>query len=79
MRQEGMLLTCDRCGVQTMLVKRREHEKDGGFTRWNTYDDEPEGWYIDTSYGRKSDICPCCSDKYKKLISDFYMSSKKED
>ena len=44
MRQEGLLLTCDRCGKQIMLTEKLQHNTDGGFTKNFSYSDEPEDW-----------------------------------
>lgn len=68
MRQEGLLLTCDRCGKQIMLTEKIEHDTDGSFTRNITYSDEPEDW---TKHEGK-DICDECEKCYSQMMERFY-------
>ena len=68
MRQEGLLLTCDRCGKQIMLTEKLQHNTDGGFTRNITYSDEPEDW----AKHEGKDICDECNKDYEKMIDKFY-------
>ena len=64
----GKLVTCDRCGAQVFLKCTDENERDGGYTRWNTFEDFPEGWNYHSSVGR---LCPDCNRKYEDMISEF--------
>ena len=68
MRQEGLLLTCDRCGKQIMLTEKLQHNTDGGFTKNFSYSDEPEDW----AKHEGKDICDECNKDYEKMIDKFY-------
>ena len=68
MRQEGLLLTCDRCGKQIMLTEKLQHNTDGGFTKNFSYSDEPE----DRAKHEGKDICDECNKDYEKMIDKFY-------
>lgn len=65
---KGKLCTCDRCGAQVFLKCTGENERDGGYTRWNTFEDYPEGWEYHSEVGR---LCPDCNRKYEDMISEF--------
>jgi hypothetical protein len=64
----GKLVTCDRCGKQVFLKCVGEGEADGGFTRWNKFENFPEGWEYHCEVGR---LCPDCNGKYKNLVNTF--------
>ena len=68
MRQQGLLLTCDRCGKQIMLTEKIEHNTDGGFSRSVTYSDEPDDW---TKHEGK-DLCDEYNKYYEMMIEKFY-------
>ena len=67
-RVNGQLVTCDRCKKQIFRKTTREGETDGGFTRWNKFEDFPEGWSFPYKLG---DLCPDCTKKWNDLESDF--------
>lgn len=66
---KGILKTCDRCGETIFLKTIGDGEADGGFTRWNKFEEAPEGW------GQRRDIwvtlCPKCNEEYTKLLKWF--------
>lgn len=62
---KGKLCSCDLCGRQIFLKCTGEGERDGGFTRWNTFEPYPEGWSYETPIGR---MCPYCNAEYNRLI-----------
>lgn len=64
----GKLVTCDRCDKQVFLKCVGEGETDGGYTRWNKFEDFPEGWEYYFEVGR---LCPDCNEKYKMLVNTF--------
>ena len=65
----GKILRCDRCGKEIFLKATGEGEADGGFTRWNKFEEAPEGWeYYTEVHG---DLCPNCSAKLEKILEDF--------
>lgn len=64
----GKLQSCDRCGETVFLKVIGEGEADGGFTRWNKFEEAPEGWERRFEVGL---LCPKCSEEYKKLLERF--------
>jgi hypothetical protein len=70
---KGKLIICDRCGETAFLKCTGEGERDGGYTRWNTFENEPDGWDVHTGVGR---LCPACNREYTQLIATFKNKSK---
>lgn len=66
---KGMLKTCDRCGETVFLKVIADGVTDGGYTRWNRFEDAPEGW----EFWRKEigTLCPKCSETFKSIMKDF--------
>lgn len=64
----GKLITCDRCGTTHFLRCIDEGEADGGYTRWNKFEDFPEGWQLHYDVGW---LCPKCNTIYQNLIKSF--------
>ena len=64
----GQMRTCDRCGATVFLKCIGEGERDGGFTRWNVFEDAPKGW---SHYTKTGDLCPDCCGEYTRMCSDF--------
>lgn len=73
MTEKGKLTTCDRCGKTVFSKTIGDGETDGGYTRWNKFE-EPKGWSFEYKIG---DLCPECTEKYKELVKDFEESQKK--
>ena len=66
---KGMLLTCDRCGAAYFLRTVGDGVTDGGYTKWNKFEDRPEGWrYIDRNIAQS---CSNCNAEYEELITRF--------
>ena len=70
MEKLGKLIACDRCGAEAFLERTGEVEQDGGFTRYDTFEDA-KGWRVvsDVKHAR---LCPACSMQYVDLIQDFF-------
>lgn len=68
MRDNGQLVTCNHCGTTTFLKCIGEGERDGGFTRWNNFENLPEGW---SHYYDGEDLCPECKEKFDIIQSEF--------
>ena len=66
--QCGKLITCDRCGKNLFLKYIGEGETDGGYTRWNKFEDPPNGWEYRCDIGR---LCPECNNAYVSMIDRF--------
>ena len=73
MRVKGQILTCDRCGKQAFLELKGEGERDGGFTRWDIFENPPSDW-TNISFEQKrcygidfNELCPECSHVYEAL------------
>lgn len=75
MKELGKLITCDRCGKQIFLKKTGEGSGDGGWSRWGTFEELPEGWKCGVHTESLSqgfvDLCPECHKEYEKIVSQF--------
>jgi hypothetical protein len=67
----GKLTTCDRCGEQVFCKYIKDGVTDGGYTRWNKFE-EAEGW----GYEDRKDLCPKCTDEFKKMKEIFWKTGK---
>lgn len=67
-KQNGQVLTCDRCGESVFLRHTGYGERDGGYTRWDKFESPPEGWDYVHNIG---DLCPNCARAYKQMIEEF--------
>lgn len=65
---KGMLKTCDRCGQTVFLKAIADGVTDGGYTRWNRFEDAPEGWGYRKETGT---LCPKCNEEYNNLVKWF--------
>lgn len=72
-RANGCMRTCDRCGKQVFLKCVGEGEMDGGFTRWNKFE-EATGWSVE-----EGDLCPDCTKQYKAMITEFWATAVNEE
>ena len=66
-RENGQLRTCDRCGKTIFLKVIGDGETDGGYTRWNNFENA-NGWTVVTDIG---DLCPECSGEFEELKKNF--------
>lgn len=66
-RENGQLRTCDRCGKTVFLKTIGDGETDGGYTRWNKFEDAT-GWRNERDIG---DLCPECSQRFEELKQNF--------
>ena len=66
--QCGKLVTCDRCGKNVFLKCIGEGETDGGYTKWNKFEEAPNGWkcYYNTGL-----LCPECHEEYVDIVEKF--------
>jgi hypothetical protein len=77
---KGMLCICDRCGATTFRKTTGDEVTDGGFTRWNCFEDYPAGWkYVHLPKARKGggDIalcCTVCSELWDSLLIEKFMN-----
>jgi len=77
----GRMIYCERCNKQLFLKCIGEGESDGGYTRWNKFEDVPKGWgaVYDTNHEGKY-ICDECrkkfDEKYKQLWNEFWNNEK---
>lgn len=72
-RENGQQRTCDRCGGTGFFKTIGEGETDGGYTRWNKFE-EATGWTTEYEVG---DLCPSCSKLYKNMKEVFLKDFKK--
>jgi hypothetical protein len=71
----GRLTICDRCGEQVFSKYTGEGVTDGGYTRWDKFENLPDGW--ESHYDGIGMLCPKCNEEYKKLIENFNKSVDK--
>lgn len=72
----GKYYICDRCGFTSFFEKVGEEETDGGFTRFDKFE-EAEGWntvYPEATHniGNSKLLCPACCKKYNSLMREFF-------
>lgn len=63
----GKLITCDRCKNTIFCKCTGEGERDGGYTRWNKFEEAPD-WSCQYEIGN---LCPACTQEYNNMITDF--------
>lgn len=71
-KQDGRMITCDRCGATVFVKKAARKEADGGFTTWDVFE-KADGWtsgglYID----RIEDLCDKCSKEWESTKKKFF-------
>ena len=69
--KKGKLLICDKCSATVFLECTGENERDGGYTRWNTFEEPPEGWNYVRDCETLNRLCPKCFKKYQEIIRKF--------
>lgn len=68
MKENGKLIKCDICGDCVFLKTIGDGETDGGYTRWNKFENAPKGWSYDIKInGKYVDSCPKCTARYNEL------------
>lgn len=70
----GRIYSCDRCGDKIFVKTIGEKEMDGGFTRYNTFEDMPDGWGYDCRVGM--DLCPECKEELDSIIKLYKDGNK---
>lgn len=63
----GRRYTCDRCGAECFCECTGEGERDGGWSRWNTFESLPSGWKTH-AIGL---FCPVCNRQYSDWVEKF--------
>lgn len=81
MNQNGKLRICDRCGAQHFSKTTGEGETDGGYTRWNNFEEPPRMWgfyevgveSINDTRTRKisAELCTACAEKWNAMMAKF--------
>jgi hypothetical protein len=69
--KKGLLIICDRCGDTGFCECIGEGEADGGFTRWNKFEQPPEGWVFAMDCEKFNRLCPDCYKEYSNMIRKF--------
>lgn len=62
---KGKLKTCDRCGKSIFLKYIGQGVLDGGFTRFDKYEELPETWLWTSQIGT---LCDECSGIFRSFI-----------
>ena len=70
MKMNGRLIICDRCGKEQFFKHIGDGETDGGFTRWNKFE-EAKGWSNEYKIG---DLCPECTEEFQRMKERFFYS-----
>ena len=65
----GKLVTCSRCGATIFLKYLRKGDTDGGYTKYDIYEELPEDWLNGTEFG---DLCPECTLEFKTWVNQFF-------
>lgn len=69
--KKGLLVICDRCGAQEFRETIGDGEADGGYTRWNKFEEGTPGWDTVKDYDVHLRLCPVCMAAYKNVVSRF--------
>lgn len=81
MKVNGRLITCDRCGATAFAKTTGDGEADGGFTRWNKFE-ELDGWGCkcislkENMIGDTYDLCPNCMSEYINIQREYLNANK---
>ena len=80
--QNGRLTTCDRCGATVFSKCTGEGEADGGYTRWNKFEQLPHGWgqvtipkkssLSDPRDCRHVTVCPLCNAAWRTALEVYF-------
>lgn len=65
---KGLLITCAKCNTELFLKLIGTNEADGGYTKWDKFEEVPEEWLHETAFGY---LCPKCSNEFKRLMTEF--------
>lgn len=77
--KNGRMIICDRCGETVFCECTGEGERDGGYTRWNTFEEPPEGWDTTRDCEKVFNVCPSCNKIYRDMIKTFERYEKVEE
>ena len=66
---KGMLETCARCDKTIFLKHIETCSSDGGYSKWDKFEQLPEEWSHHTGFGC---LCPDCTSLLKKTLIEFY-------
>ena len=68
----GKRVVCDRCYAETFCKHTGTAETDGGYTRWNTFEEMPAGWeYIGNNIKGVQHLCPKCAEEWEHAKNVF--------
>lgn len=81
----GQIVSCDRCGTQIFRKCIGEGETDGGFTRWNKFEEMPDGWDLvavprsvgwtgcANAHNGYLYVCPACHNLWDTVVNDGFL------
>ena len=74
----GQITICDRQGCNEKIFRKctGEGELDGGYTRWNKFEEFPDGWEFHTGIGM---LCPKCNAEYHKMVEIFKQNAREQN
>ena len=64
----GKMLKCNRCGKERFLKYIKQDDLDGGYTKYDVYEDYPKEWLYETETG---DLCDECAFKFRSWVTEF--------
>lgn len=68
---KGKLVSCDRCGKEHFLKLIGTKDLDGGYSRYDEFEDLPEDWLFLSQIGS---LCPHCAGLFRAFIHKFNKS-----
>lgn len=57
----GKLITCCRCSCAIFLKHTGTATLDGGYTKYDEFEERPKSWIYDTHIGH---LCPDCAEEF---------------
>ena len=65
---KGLQIACAKCNTELFLKLIGTNETNGGYTRWDEFEEVPEDWLYETAFGY---LCPKCATQFKRLMTEF--------
>lgn len=65
----GKMIECDRCGKTHFLYYTGTETFDGGYTKVDQFNKNPDGWEYHSDTGL---LCDECAKAYQELLDEFF-------
>ena len=66
---KGKMITCNRDSNFVFLKRLVDGDTDGGFTKYERYEDLPSDWMFATQFGY---LCPKCAREFRTFMTTFF-------